>query len=216
MIRNRIIWLAIILLNSYSVMAEVSNIQVVGLFNGMAIVKFNQQQTILKVGKTDPSGMTLVSATANEAVINIHGQQYHYQLSGEVGEVQAHSVGSKKTHSIWRVDGRYTTQGSINQKSVTFIVDTGATTIALNSYTAKRLALAYQEGRRVPVTTASGEEMGYVVQLAEIKIGDIMVRNIDAIVLEGAYPREPLLGMTFLEKVKISQHDGRMDLEPMF
>ncbi|HAU06985.1 MAG TPA: hypothetical protein DCS49_04230 [Gammaproteobacteria bacterium] len=114
------------------------------------------------------------------------------------------------------MDGRYTTQGSINQKSVTFIVDTGATTIALNSYTAKRLALAYQEGRRVPVTTASGEEMGYAVQLAEIKIGDIMVRNIDAIVLEGAYPREPLLGMTFLEKVKISQHDGRMDLEPMF
>jgi aspartyl protease family protein len=100
----------------------------------------------------------------------------------------------------------YLAAGSINGYTIDFLVDTGATTVAMNSTTAKRLGISYRlEGRPGIVETASGQEKVYRVMLDTVTVGSIRLRNIPAMVLEGGMPRQVLLGMSFLRQLDIER-----------
>ncbi|MEO5703027.1 MAG: retropepsin-like aspartic protease, partial [Gammaproteobacteria bacterium] len=90
------------------------------------------------------------------------------------------------------------------------MVDTGATFIAMNAPQAKRLGIQYRmDGQPVMTNTASGTAMGYQVTLQRVRVGEIELRDIDAIVLEGNSPTEVLLGMSFLGRLEM-QHSGQV------
>jgi len=112
---------------------------------------------------------------------------------------------------VWRdTAGMYTTVGSINGLPVTFLVDTGATAVAMNANQARRLGIDYRvTGRQSGVTTASGVEHAWAVTLDTVKVGDLELHNVGAVVLEGAHPATTLLGMTFLGRLEIN-NDGRL------
>ena len=104
--------------------------------------------------------------------------------------------------------GAYSTVGSINGRTVNFMVDTGATAIAMSSDEARRLGIVYRlDGDPVGVTTASGTVPGHRVTLDRVTVGDITLRNVDALVIPGNLPEQVLLGLTFLNRVEIRQ-DG--------
>jgi len=188
---------------------QAADVRVVGLFSGRAVLLVDGQQRLLKPGQTSPEGVKLISATSEEAVLLIDGQEITARLDGrvsarkrtaEVNEVQ-----------VWRdTAGMYTTVGSINGLPVSFLVDTGATSVAMNANQARRLGIDYRViGRQSVVTTASGVTHAWAVTLDTVKVGDLELHNVDAVVLEGAHPATTLLGMSYLGRLEIN-NDGRL------
>ncbi|HLA75936.1 MAG TPA: TIGR02281 family clan AA aspartic protease [Gammaproteobacteria bacterium] len=185
------------------------NIMVMGLFKQKAVLMIDGKQRTLAVGQTSPEGITLISATSNAAVLEIAGKRGSYPLGNQVG---GKFDGPKQTAVQLYPDqqGMYTAVGSINGLPINFMVDTGATFISMNGNEARRLGIDYRlTGQPARTSTASGIEQAYHVKLQRVRVGDIELRDIDALVLDGAFPTEVLLGMSFLGRLEI-QHAGKV------
>jgi len=182
---------------------------VAGLFSGRAVLLIDGRQHLLKQGETSPEGVKLITATSEEAVLLIDGQQVTARLDGRVSARKRSPKVSEV--QVWRgTSGMYTTVGSINGLPVAFLVDTGATAVAMNAGQARRLGIDFRVvGRQSGVTTASGVVKAWAVMLDTVKVGDLQLRNISAVVLEGAHPETVLLGMSYLGRLEID-NDGRL------
>jgi len=199
-IRNRAVLLLICALVMGKAVAESVEIEVVGLFKGAAVVAVNGQQHMLKVGQTSLEGVLLVSADSEKAVVTLNGESRTIYLSGKVAS--EFEQPKQTTVSIQRNNaGQYTVGGSINGRTVRFLVDTGANIVALSSVEAKRLGLDLEQGKQMQAITAAGVVYSHRVMLDSVQVGGISARNVDAAVLPGDYPPDVLLGMTFLERV---------------
>lgn len=184
-------------------------VSVVALFNGKAMVEVDGRRQLLAVGQSTPSGVKLVSASTKEAVLEIGGRRQVLGLSRSVGGTFA-APEQRSVHISQDARGMYITTGSVNGMAMSFLVDTGATTVALNSGDAARAGIDYRlRGTRVGVNTASGRAVGYQVTLDTVSVGDISVPNVQATVLEGSSPHMPLLGMSFLGRLKM-RHEGAL------
>jgi len=186
----------------------VQKISVLGLFNNKAVVMIDGKRRILALNQASPEGVTLISADGSSAVLEIAGKRTAYPL-GQAGA--NYSTPRQTAVNVYRnPQGMFTASGSINGFPVDFMVDTGATFIAMNAPQAKRLGIQYRmEGQPVTTNTASGTAMGYQVTLQRVRLGEIELRDIDAIVLEGNSPTEVLLGMSFLGRLEM-QHSGQV------
>lgn len=206
---------SIILINSGLAYANPMQINVVGLFSDQAVIQVNGQQHLLKVGQSSPEGVKLIAANSNKAVLMFEGKRQTYHLGDQINA--DYGPGPKQaTVTLWPNKGMYKTAGSINGYSVDFLVDTGASAVAMNAETANRLGIDYQKGRQVGVRTASGRGLAYKVTLDSVQVGDISLNNIDAVVMNGSEPSSVLLGMTFLGQLDI-QHDGnRLELKQKY
>jgi len=100
--------------------------------------------------------------------------------------------------------GAYLTSGMINGRTVTLLVDTGASSVALNEAVARRLGIDYiRDGTLINVRTASGIVDGYVVNLDRVRLGEIELRNVTGNVVMGDGPPHVLLGMSFLNRLQL-------------
>jgi aspartyl protease family protein len=180
------------------------NIAVVGLFKDKAVVQIGTERYILSKDHPNREGVRLISADSKGAVLEVNGQTRLYSLTGQIATQYA--VPMETQVQVWPdPGGMYWSSGSINGIPVKFLVDTGATSIAMNEREAKRLGLQFRlHGQLGVVTTASGVEKVYQIRLDQVKVGDILLRGVEAVVLEGNRPEAILLGMSFL---------GRLELE---
>ncbi|MDM8348020.1 TIGR02281 family clan AA aspartic protease [Pseudomonas sp. sp1636] len=178
-----------------------SQVLVVGLFPGAAVLNVDGQRKLVKVGQTGPGGVVVVSADSRGAVLRVDGVERAYSLSREYNAGFAEP--SKRQLSIAKgIGGHYWVAGSVDGHSVQFLVDTGATSVALNDGHARRLGIDYRVvGRPLQVSTASGTVRGWRINLNSVKIGSLEVLGVEAVVLEGGSPTEALLGMSFLSRV---------------
>lgn len=191
-------------------------IEVVGLFKNAAVVKVNGQQKILKLNKPDVSGALLVEANSKSAVIAVNGKSQRYYLGRSIGaQYQEH----KASEVVIQRNGygQYITSGSINGLNVTFLLDTGATTVAMNENTAKRLGIDYRvNGVEGQAMTAGGVTRSWMVKLDSVKVGEISVPGVRAAVIQGDAPHYVLLGMTYLDFVNFSEKNQAITLQKKF
>ena len=103
--------------------------------------------------------------------------------------------------------GHYVSSGTINNEDVVFLLDTGATQIAIPERVANRLGLEKQ--RTTMIKTANGNTRAYQTQLDSVAIGDIRLYDLRATILENMSGDEILLGMNFLKHFEIIQK-GKM------
>jgi aspartyl protease family protein len=111
--------------------------------------------------------------------------------------------------------GHFWTEARVDGRRIEFVVDTGATAIALRESEAARLGI--RPGPRdytVKVSTANGISHAAPVLLRRVEIGDIVVRDVPALVHPDNGLAVNLLGMTFLSKVRWTHEHGRLVLEP--
>ena len=111
--------------------------------------------------------------------------------------------------------GHFETEGRIDGQRIGFMVDTGASVIALNESSAARFGLRPSRGDyKATVTTANGTVKAAPTRLPMVDIGGIVVRDVDAMVLPDEALSENLLGLSFLSRLKRFEYaNGRMVLE---
>jgi aspartyl protease family protein len=106
--------------------------------------------------------------------------------------------------------GHYVTTGTINGQTVTFLLDTGATTVAIPEWLAQEIGL--KKGRQVRVGTANGDAVAYTTSIAELKVGDLRLRDVRASILSGMRGDQVLLGMSALKHVSFSQQGDELTI----
>lgn len=106
--------------------------------------------------------------------------------------------------------GHYVTTGAINGEPVVFLLDTGATGVAIPAHIAERLDLP--RGRSFITNTANGQSRSYQTRLREVGIGDIRLGNVDAAIAPGLQMGEVLLGMSFLKYIEFTQRGNTLTL----
>jgi len=186
------------------------DIQVYALFKDMVIVVVDGEQRKLKVGQVSPEGVKLIRANSERAILEIKGQQESYTLGSHIS---SHFEESKREEArIWPSKGMYLTPGSINGKPVDFLIDTGASWIAMSQDQAKQLGVNYlDEGSKGWASTANGTTPVYNVKLNKVKVGAIELRYVTASVLMNSSPSYILLGNSFLNRVDMKR-EGQMML----
>lgn len=201
------------MLLSTGALAALPDIQVVGLFKDMAVVVVDGKQELLHPGQRSPEGILLVSANSRGAVVEVGGHLLRLRLSNRVGThykpVRRVSVSIPLNSA-----GQFQTAGTVNGQAVSFLVDTGATIVAMNANQAKSLGIDYKDRGKVRAAmTAGGLAKSWLVTLDSIQIGGIRVTNVPAVVMQGDAPQDVLLGMTFLQYVDIEQSANLMVLK---
>ncbi len=198
---------------SPAIVQAASMVQVVGLFPGAAVLNVDGQRKLVRAGQTGPGGVEVISADASGALLRVDGIERRYDLSREYSGAYAAPI--KTQLSVAKgTGGHYWIAGSINGQSVQFLVDTGATSVAINENQARRLGIDYRvSGRPMVVSTASGTAKAWRVHLNSVKVGTIDVLGVEAVVVEGSSPTEALLGMSFLGRVSWREEQGVLLLE---
>jgi len=204
-----------LLLTSQIAHASELHVDVLALFKGAAMLDISGNQVLLKAGEKSPEGIMLVSANSREIVIEYKGQKRTLALSEKIG-ASFTTPENISVSILLNPRGQYRTSGSINGHSVNMLIDTGANIVAINAKTASSLSIDMSNSRPAQVETASGMVSSRIVTLETVSVGGIKVRNVKAVVIEGVYPVDILLGMSFLEHVDIRESSGIMQLTGKF
>jgi aspartyl protease family protein len=106
--------------------------------------------------------------------------------------------------------GHYLAEGRINGHPVTFLVDTGATDVAVPERVARRIGL--ERGRPTVSRTAAGDVRTWSTLLRTVDLGGIELHGIRATILPDAAGDEVLLGMSYLKRLELVQRGGTLTL----
>ena len=208
----RIVSIAAFLLCTGS--AAAADIGVVGLFPNKAVLVINGgAPKTYTVGTAIGDGVRLVAANESSAIIEINGKRQTISI----GEYASRSAPGSRVNATLIADsrGHFVAQGQINGNTVRMLVDTGATMIALPAVDAMRLGINYKNGRPAYVNTANGTVPAYMVKLDTVKVGDIELNQVDAVVQEQGLP-VILLGMSFLNRMEMRREGEQMVLTKRF
>lgn len=182
------------------------NVSVNGLFAGKAVLVINGETKLLREGERF-QGVKLISANSKQAVLEIDGERREVGLNQQIAD--SFSSASKDEVKVPRsANGHYQVGGSINGRSLVFLVDTGATMIAMSEKHAKQLGVDLRGGQAAATSTASGVAAATAVKLPKVSVGSITLHQVQAVVIEGNFPREVLLGNSFLSRVEMNENNG--------
>ncbi|QJI34353.1 retropepsin-like aspartic protease family protein [Pseudomonas sp. ADAK13] len=104
--------------------------------------------------------------------------------------------------------GHFVATGQINGQPVEFMLDTGATDVAVPAELADRLGL--KRGMPVGVSTANGRTQGFRTELGRLQLGDIVLQDVRALVVPGLGDDQVLLGMSALKQLEFTQRSGTL------
>lgn len=207
----KIAYLAACLFTAHAAAAEKVSLQ--ALFQDKAIVLVDGTRRVLTVGQASPEGVKLLATdtSAETADIEVDGKRETLKLGVVVSSFAPRGKGSATLYP--EGNGHYFADGWINGTPVHFMVDTGATVIAMSSSVAQSIGIDYRRnGQRAIASTAAGYVRTYNVKLESVKVGDITLYNVDGSVIEGNDPRVVLLGMSFLGQLDMKRDDEKMEL----
>jgi aspartyl protease family protein len=158
----------------------------------------------VKLGQTW-NGISVLAVEKDTATIEVKGEKRLLHIGQHY---RATTTAANHGSVILSADtqGHFFADGAINRVPVRFIVDTGATVIALPRRDADRLGLDYRNGPRGMTSTANGRVAVYGIKLDAVRVGGIELHNVDAMVVDGGL-EIALLGMSFLNRVQM-QRDG--------
>ena len=160
----------------------------------------------------------LLSLQDGLAVVESAGQRITLRMDSPVSVGGGGGSNAGGSRIVLNADsrGHFMASGAINGRSgVSFMLDTGATTVAMSVADATRIGLDYQKGTPVRMNTANGVAMGYRMRLDSVRVGDVEVRDIDAIVSQQPMPFV-LLGNSFINRFSMRRDAEQMVLERRF
>ncbi len=190
--------------------SHAADISVVGVFPGKAVLVVDgRSPKTYSVGNTVTDGIKLLAVGQNNATFDANGKKQTIDIGEHVNRI-APSTGASVT---LQADGRghFIVQGQINGGVARMLVDTGATMVAIPAADAIRMGIDYKKGQPGYVNTANGVAPVYQVRLNSVKVGDIVLNQVDGLVQESGLPYI-LLGMSFLNRTEMRRDGDQMVL----
>jgi aspartyl protease family protein len=194
------------------VAADIALIGLIGDKAAVLAIDGGEPKTV-KVGQTW-RGVTVISVERPQATIEVDGKRrvlaigQHHRAAAAPAERQSVTLAADTR-------GHFFSEGSINGNPVRFLVDTGASSVALPAAEAMRLGIDYRRGQRAFSSTAAGVVPIYVVRLDTVKLGAIELNGVEAVVIERGLD-VALLGMSFLNRVEMKRDGQVMTLTRRF
>ena len=191
-----------------------ADVTLVGTIGHKAIVVIDGgAPRTLAPGQRTAEGVVLVEVGKDQASFDIDGKRRTLRM----GRAYA-APGAAKQSVTLKADarGHFVTTALINGGSVRVLVDTGATLVSLPAAEARRLGIDYRRGQPTRVQTANGVTAAYRVKLDTVRVGDIALNNIDAVVGENDAMGVTLLGMSFLNRMEMKRDGQSMTLTKRF
>ena len=163
----------------------------------------------------------VISTSGEQAVLEINGKRHTLRVGDAPVSVGAGGAGGRSAGQSNKIvlmagtGGHFMTQGQINGKAVQFMVDTGATAVSMTADEADRLGIDYKSGQPVQLGTANGVIPGWRTTLSSVRVGDVEVFNVAAIVAVRDMPFL-LLGNSFLTRFQMVRENDQMTLIKRF
>lgn len=190
------------------------SVALAGLLGSKALMVVNgSQPRSLAVGETY-QGVKLVSLQDNRAEVDVGGVRQTLRLGGapaSVGNTASNVNGSKIVLSA-DSRGHFVTQGQINGQATTMMIDTGASYVSLSAAQARQIGLNYRNGTVGALSTANGVVQSWRVKLDTLRVGEVTLYGIEALVSDGAMPYV-LLGNNFLGRFQMNRNNDQMVLD---
>lgn len=198
-------------------LAAATDVRVVGITPGRSVdVVVNGARLSLEVGEETPDGVKLLEAHRDRAVLRVDGARRTLSLVAERPGVEGSSGGGGGGGGSIVLsaepNGQFFARGHINGRPVPCIIDTGASLTALSTASAQRIGLDYEDGVPIKSMTANGIADGWRISLDSIRIGDVTVRNVDAVVVDNDALPIVLLGMSYLGRFDMHRQGDKLVL----
>lgn len=206
-----------LLLAAACTFAHAQSVTLTGTIGSRAILIVNGgAPKTLAVGEAF-QGVKLVSLQGEQATVEAGGKRVALRMDTPVSIGGNGGSGGGGTRIVLPVSsgGHFMAQGAINGRAVSFMLDTGATTIAMSAADAQRIGLDFSKGQPVRMNTANGIAPGYRLRLASVRVGDVEVYDVEAIVSEQPMPYI-LLGNSFINRFSMRRDADQMVLEKRF
>lgn len=157
-------------------------------------------------------GVKVLSVSKDEAQIETGGAKQLLRLGEAPVSVGGTGGGKRKVVLMADSRGHFVSTGSINGKQMQYMVDTGASAVSIGRPDADRMGLKYLEGRPVRMNTANGTAQGWLIKLDNVRIGEVDVYGVEAIITPQPMPFV-LLGNSFLGEFQMTRTNQQMVLE---
>jgi len=192
--------LAACLLAAVSLPASATTVMVMSLTGSrVELLIDNRAVRSLRIGEASPEGVKLLDIRDGAALLEFDGRRWQMRL----GSSTAASVMLQADER-----GHFIVNATVNGAPLRALIDTGATAVAINMSDARRAGVNFAGARRVMVHTAGGARQALLVRLASVRIGDILVQDVEATVSEANELPVALLGMSLLNQLEL-QRSGR-------
>lgn len=184
------------------------------LGDNKALLMIDGSPRTVAVGAT-VQGVRLVSLNADGSVVELGGKRFSVPLGGTQvnlgGAAGGEGAGTRIVLSAGP-GGHFVTGGAINGRPVEFMVDTGATSVAMSQGEADRIGLKYRDAQRSMASTANGLVPVYRLNLTSVRVGEVTMYGVDALVVPAQMPYI-LLGNSFLTRFQMTRVNDVMTLE---
>ncbi len=189
---------------------------------GKALLVVNGAAPKLVAAGETHQEVRLISVAGDQAILDIKGKRQTLRLGDAPLSVGAGGVaatgdakGGTRIVLMAESGGHFMTPGQINGRAVQFMVDTGATSVAMSAADADRAGLKYKGGQPVSMSTANGVTQGWRLRLDSVRVGNVEIFGVDAVVTPQPMPFV-LLGNTFLSRFQMKRENDQMTLDKRF
>ncbi len=194
--------------------ASAQSVVLAGRMGERALLVIDGTPYTAAVGQT-VAGVKLRSWAGDQAQLEHGGKSFALTVGAtpvQLGAMAPRSAGGREIVLVAGPGGHFSSAGAINGKPVRFVVDTGATMIAIGKDDATRIGLDLSNAQRGMTQTANGAVPVAVVTLSSVRVGDVELANVAAVVLPTPMP-VVLLGNSFLSRLQMKRENDVMRLE---
>ncbi|MFT3733759.1 MAG: TIGR02281 family clan AA aspartic protease [Rhodocyclaceae bacterium] len=191
-----------------------AEVGLVGIFPGKAVISIDGgAPRIVAVGQT-LNGVKVVSVSGDTAVIEVGGKQERIVLGAQPLNAGGgdDAQGQQSITLVSDSRGHFVTTGSLNGALATFVVDTGASSIAMGPSQARSAGIDFTKGEAAMVGTANGLAKAWRVRIDRVTVNGLTLRDVEGMVLPQDMPIV-LLGMTFLNRMNMTREGNTMVLK---
>jgi aspartyl protease family protein len=194
--------------------AVAQSVTLAGSMGNKALLVIDGQPHTLVVGQS-AMGVTLLQLSDGQAQVQRDGHSATLRLGAAPARLAGGTGAPSAAQEIVLpvgLGGHFTAAGAINGRPVQFMVDTGATLVAISQGEAERIGLDYRNSPRAMTQTANGAVPVHRVSLGAVRVGEVEVANVDAVVIPAQMPYI-LLGNSFLGRFQMRRDNDVMRLE---
>ena len=216
--RLRTFFLACLMGVLHCTFAHAESVALAGMLGSKALLVVNGSAPKTVAAGETHAGVKVVSTAGDEAVVEQSGKRVTLRVGDAPVSIGSGSNGSGRATRIVLTEGsggHFMTAGQINGRAVQFMVDTGATSIAMGVQDAERAGIAYKNGQPVMMSTANGNTKGYRILLDSVRVGDVEVFGVEAVVTPQPMPFM-LLGNSFLARFLMKRENNLMTLDKRY